>query len=1634
MTDIMTITAFSSGACVRDIPEVSTGPQSLISFESFEHLMAMVDGASPSQDKTPDSEAAVPSTMLYQKGTLAALRVRHSAAARQLDQFEEMVERLLDSEPTVRLKVATILTLLNALIEGIDVCAWLEPSRNSYAVHMESTGRDMTVLGASDVEKLLAVPTGTYRVSSPEVPKVLQDRLGPLGPTVEIHQLVTMRGPQLTVLVGGYRAVTVSARDRMLIDSSFHILRQHLQLTDYPETLSLSIPMIVGDGPIPAPSNESVEQYHLQHLSHRLIATIDTVDTVAVFLRDDTPSRFVKRHAVGEDTLPEVLSTNDPLMYPITLNREPLVLHHAEQLLNQHGTNAYHVVFIHIEISPDEVVLLAVGQRREPIGSRSQLQQIVGQINEIVSDLSNEAGERRSENHRRDGLTPHSVQTDVIQRAAKSLRSQQTITATLLSILRDVDRMIDHDSALVWMVNQRNDTISTQVGRAAGKTWIPDWTLPSNWPPFARSLDGAEFFQTTWDEISKNSESIRLPELPLSTHVLIGPLLDTSQHLGIITLARTSSSVAFSEAEVSAFRTITELASIAISKSIAVEAERFHRQHAQDMLAITGDFNKAVSAAQTIAALQRGITRLLGIPHSHVALFDPLDPANVVIYGSRALREDSPDVRPPVEPGLLQIEQEILHSGIAVAGARMRELVAIPPYTVPAGMHGLAALPIRMDATGTDGILYLWTPLPSDSYEFTELTQQQLDLADSLCVQASVALERARLQDLAQRTAHEQRVLGQVAAKLSSLVCKQQMSDAVLEALSSIIPTELGRVAMQADMLVHPVTVGSLDDLCDQGTTLCEQLRYLEDHVLRSGAGSSGQLSDLARNSGTTCPPVQAVQAICWPLAADQLPFGTLTLLRSGTAAFATHERDLVAHVSSQLSLALQRAQSYEASVRARDEAEASAEVISAVLDVTNEMSRQQELNGVLKAMDNGLSRLMPFVRIGIYAANESSEQLDLVYFRSESGDKPTNTALPYDVGIAGWVARHHSPTQDDPNDTEQPGKPSRHDPDDRLSTLQVLGYPMIIEGELVGVLSMGRNPGETFSERELSILRIFTTHAASAMRNATLIEHNRDLYLGGIRALSSAVDANDPFTRGHSNRVAHVSRQIAETMHLPSVQVEQIEVAALLHDIGKIGIPDAILQKPTPLNQQERAIMMGHVDLGATILHDARTTALGSLVPFVRHHHEWWDGSGYPSALRATRIPLGARIIAVADAFDTITSDRPYRGGRSYATALDVLRKATGTQFDADVVDALVSVVDTGLLRPIKTPSKHHSGIGVAPTVSGPSTLPEPAGELGDLRPLGILVELAQITAHMTNLRSFVERLATMLSRRLDLRAVMISMHDSVNDQVREFVLPPSGTLLIGEHADRQVLDHIPWQQLPGTLGALDYTSGPHSAALPFSSLENTGVVPLVNDGNPVGLLMFEPADPQRYWKADSSVIEAVAPHVTAAVNIARIHEQAKEDALVDGLTGALNYRAFYRSLGVEIARGQSFQLIMFDVVGLKRLNDRSGHLAGDALLQNTVRAIREVVDPSSIVARIGGDEFIVVLRGQLDTGRLHSACMRIRDRLRRHDSAVDIHDVSLRYGWAAYPQDATTPAALVTLADKRMYGHMDDPATLDA
>ena len=322
----------------------------------------------------------------------------------------------------------------------------------------------------------------------------------------------------------------------------------------------------------------------------------------------------------------------------------------------------------------------------------------------------------------------------------------------------------------------------------------------------------------------------------------------------------------------------------------------------------------------------------------------------------------------------------------------------------------------------------------------------------------------------------------------------------------------------------------------------------------------------------------------------------------------------------------------------------------------------------ITKALTESIKKLFINASGVVMLLTESNE----LKIRSQYGYKSRllDNRIPID-SIAGWVFKNNKSLFIKDIRTIRFFNPAS---DGMFMKDSVIISPIPSKGKIVGVISLTKQ-NELFSREDLYFLSILSNHIGALIENSRLYVNIKNDYINTIHSLAAAVDAKDHYTHGHSSTVMKYATKMAEKMGLPSEEVETIKYAALLHDIGKIGISESIINKPGKLTKEEYNIIKMHPQLGANIV--SKINSLKKLVPLILSHHEWVNGTGYPLGLKGDEIPLGARIISVVDAFSTITSKRPYRDELSVDFAIKEIKKCAGEQFDVKVVSVFEKIIE---------------------------------------------------------------------------------------------------------------------------------------------------------------------------------------------------------------------------------------------------------------------------------------------------------------------------------------------------------------------
>lgn len=582
------------------------------------------------------------------------------------------------------------------------------------------------------------------------------------------------------------------------------------------------------------------------------------------------------------------------------------------------------------------------------------------------------------------------------------------------------------------------------------------------------------------------------------------------------------------------------------------------------------------------------------------------------------------------------------------------------------------------------------------------------------------------------------------------------------------------------------------------------------------------------------------------------------------------------------------------------------------------------------------------------------------------------------------------------------------------------LTIPLLNKGQPVALLTLGPKQVDLpYTSEDLSLLRTVANNLAIATENAQLYGRMRDLYLSGIRTLAATVDAKDPYTHGHSERVAAYARAIAVEMGLPQFDVETIELAGLLHDIGKIGVPDIVLQKPGRLDPDERAMIMEHASLGAKILSD--NIALLPLVPLVRHHHEWYNGNGYPDGLAGQEIPLGAAIISVADTYDTMTTDRPYRKAPGTEKARAEILRCSGTQFHPKVVEAFLRVLGKKGWPEQPVPSRIGAEFPNRDPMAGRITAV-------DSRAMHIVYKVAQMIGGVTDLKAFIASVTELLRREIGVGQLEIYLVDPETGDLYGQTPAPGAVTGIRVPASEGLIGWVAEHQVSARV---DDVANDSRTANHRGDERSAMAVPLVIDDRTIGVIAMESRRVGVFTEDDEALLTIVGQQLAQVIEVAQLHDHLKRSAMLDSLTGVANHRTFYERLEVALEHAQRtgslVALIMIDVDELKLINDTHGHVVGDAALRALAHIIQREARMHDTVARYGGYEFAVILPGLGE-----AAATQVAERIVRSLSTATIEAngvtvplPQISWGVVTFPDDGDRAMTLVAAADERMYRH---------
>lgn len=556
-------------------------------------------------------------------------------------------------------------------------------------------------------------------------------------------------------------------------------------------------------------------------------------------------------------------------------------------------------------------------------------------------------------------------------------------------------------------------------------------------------------------------------------------------------------------------------------------------------------------------------------------------------------------------------------------------------------------------------------------------------------------------------------------------------------------------------------------------------------------------------------------------------------------------------------------------------------------------------------------------------------------------------------------------------------------------------------------------------------------------------IQEMADLHMNTIESLAIAIDAKDQTTHGHVRRTQIYAKEMGKLLNVSPAETQALLAGALLHDIGKLAVPEYILNKPGKLTESEFAKMKIHPIVGAEIL--KRVNFPYPVEDIVRYHHEKWDGTGYPKGLKGANIPLVARIISVVDFYDATRCDRPYRVGMKREASLALLKKMAGTSFDPRIVEIFTQHVEEfdnliasqDIQEQVQSESVEFKNNARPDTGLASETLGVPDNHSGfrsitqAQREVFALHEIAQTIGSSLNLNDTVTLISSKLRAIVPFDTCIIYIVDEKSGKAVAIHVAGdyADTLLrrrinVGDGITGWVIANA--RTMCNTSPELDLVGVPEEIS---KSLKGVLVSPLVREDGAFGAITLYSKSIASYSAEHVRLLESVSLHASSALNNAITFEKTRDSALTDPLTELPNARSFYMSLEQRVAECQRHNrepvaILSMDLDDFKKVNDSYGHAVGDRMLASVADVIKKQLRQMDILARYAGDEFVAIMpMASGDTAVL--VAERIRAAVESHEFTVRTGrkaTVGLSIGVACFPKDGETAEELLTTADRHM------------
>ena len=585
---------------------------------------------------------------------------------------------------------------------------------------------------------------------------------------------------------------------------------------------------------------------------------------------------------------------------------------------------------------------------------------------------------------------------------------------------------------------------------------------------------------------------------------------------------------------------------------------------------------------------------------------------------------------------------------------------------------------------------------------------------------------------------------------------------------------------------------------------------------------------------------------------------------------------------------------------------------------------------------------------------------------------------------------------------------------------------PGFFEGIIGGGIAFGTALGwtkrsQTEKEKQQLVHRLEEERVAS-----------RTLWLSTIEALTGAMEASDPYHIGHLRCVGRCTASLAKSLGLPQEETDALAVASLLHNIGRLGVPDQILNKADALTPEEQEKLRVHPAIGARIL--ASIPFPHDVLPLVRHHAEHWDGSGYPDGLKGTDIPLGARVLSVANAYSSLLRPRPYREAQSPTKALAEIEARSGTQFDPAVVTAFRTVASQ--IREELEEGAFASPLNEKASFATPTNARDALYDIAAAqRETHALQKLAGAVSNAVHHEAIAGTVIECVMEAVSPSACALFLPEEENGEYLRAIATKGTNArhLLGSHA--RIGTYLTGRAYSRS-ESMNATFHPEDLHLrdvseTWTPFRSTLILPLHGDGKTYGTLNLYSEKPDAFSRDAQRILHEITTQAARALSNAQRYHDISETAYTDALTGLKNGRYLREFIEKEInlasREGVEVAVLNMDLDNFKPINDRFGHARGDQTLREVAEILQQHTRSYDLAARYAGDEFVVVLS---HTSRIAAEVVatKLKMAVEKHGEKLTVREpgfpkLGVSIGVALFPQDGADLQTLLCRSDASMY-----------